>query len=322
MVYYALTKQNLNKVGFTMLTLEQAIELILHNTKEAMEENGFSVVRPKDADKEAAPIRLLEDHSYVDWAGKKGQIRFEIFGNQAILYTCDLAAEDASEADFKKISTNFFDLDQFDERDMKSLGNELSETVRSKFGSKAQAKSKKTKTQTPISRSAVRNGNQSYDANTLANRLLGMYPELKPAYQENFEVYGEFLAEDFFENHATPLILKTIQGKNGKECNKLFRILNDIYESGLNDTQSLIAVSILGQMQNDAELLETAKEYMCDDMRDIVLLVNKYLYSSSGKKALAQMKNPPAYKPKKEKKPGMFAQMMGAGGADGMMPPM
>ena len=82
----------------------------------------------------------------------------------------------------------------------------------------------------------------------------------------------------------------------------------------------LIAVTILGEMNNDPQMCETAAEYMCDDMRDIVLLVNKYLQTPKGKRAKEQMKNPPAYKPKKEKKPGMFAQMM-AGGQGGM-PPM
>ena len=101
----------------------------------------------------------------------------------------------------------------------------------------------------------------------------------------------------------------------------MFRILNDIYESGSNDTQSLIAVTILGEMQNDPQLLETAKEYMCEDMSETVVLVNKYLASSAGKRAQKKLLDPPPYKPKKQKKPSAFAQAL-AGGGQGMPPTM
>ena len=303
-----------------MLAFDNAIAQILRDTKDVMEQNEFSVVRPDGLSKDELPVRQSEDHKYMDFSGKKGTIRLEFFGNQSILYFSNVAPEEATEEDFKKVSMNYFDLESFEEKDVKSFCNEVNDAVQEKFGSHQEAKSKRIKTPAPISRSAVRNGNQSYDANTLANRLLGMYPELKEPYRENFETYGDFMAEDFFMNHATPIIMETIRSGSTKECNKLFRILNDIYESGLNDTQSLIAVSILGEMKNDAKMLETAKEYMCDDMRDLVILVNKRLYSSAGKKDLEKLKNPPPYKPKKEKKPGMFSQMMGAGGD--MMPPV
>lgn len=302
-----------------MLTLENAIQQILRDTKTVMEGNGFAVVRPEGIGATDCPVSRVEDHSYVDFTGDKGRIRMEFFGNQALLYFAD-AAEEPSEEDFQKVSTNFFDLEDLEERDVKSLCNEFNENIQNRFSKKAAAKTKKVKTQAPVSRSAARNGSQSYDSNTLANRLLALYPELKEPYRENFEKYGDFFAEEFFEEHATPLIIKTIKSRNGKECNKLFRILNDIYESALNDTQSLIVVSILGKMENDPEMIETAKEYMCDDMSQLVVLVNKYLYGSSGKKALEKLKNPPPFKPKKEKKPSALSQMMG--GADGMMPPM
>ena len=55
--------------------------------------------------------------------------------------------------------------------------------------------------------------------------------------------------------------------------------------------------------------------------KGLVLLVNKYLASSAGRKAILKLKNPPPFKPKKQKKPGMFAQMMAGSGGQGM-PPM
>ena len=80
-------------------------------------------------------------------------------------------------------------------------------------------------------------------------------------------------------------------------------------------------MTILGEMQNDPQLLETAKEYMCEDMSETVVLVNKYLASSAGKRAQKKLLDPPPYKPKKQKKPSAFAQAL-AGSGQGMPPTM
>ena len=237
------------------------------------------------------------------------------------MFAGDAKEGDAADEDLTKISTSYFDLENFDERDIRSLCNEFNESIETRFSSKKAAKNKNTKMPTPVSRAAAKSGSQSYDANTLANRLAGMYPQLKEPYHANFEKYGEFLGEEFFTEYGTACVIDTIRRAQKQECTKLFRILNDIYENGSNDTQSLIAVTILGEMKNDPALCETAKEYMCDDMREPVLLVNKYLASSAGKKAIKKLKNPPPFKPKKQKKPGMFAQMMAGSGGQGM-PPM
>lgn len=304
------------------MTQTDAIAAVLKGISAALEENDFSALIPADAEKDALPTVTDGEHTYVDFAGKKGKMRLEFFGMQALLFYTDIKAEDAADEDLKKLSTNYFNPEEFDERDIKSLCNELSESIRAKFGAKAAAKGKSGKMPTPVSRSAVKNGTQSYDGNTLANRLAGMYPELKTPYHENYEKYGEFLADEFFMDYGAACVIATIRSKNRQECQKLFRILNDIYENGSNDTQSLIAVTILGEMNNDQALLETAKEYMCDDMCDIVVLINQYLQTSKGKRAKEQMKNPPAYKPKKEKKPGLFAQAMAGAAGQGGMPPM
>lgn len=136
----------------------------------------------------------------------------------------------------------------------------------------------------------------------------------KPYYKENFEEYGEFLPDTFFTEHANSYIMNTIRLGIKQDMTKLFRILNDIYENGTNDTQSLVAVTILGEMNNDPVMLENANAYMCDDMRDTVILINKFLASGSSKKLREKLKNPPPYKPKKKKSGGIMSQLMGAGG--------
>lgn len=297
------------------MTQNDAISKIYAGIGDALSENGFSVRTPESTEKDALPLFAEGERAYMEFTGEKGTMRLEFSGTQAALLY-----EDDTEA-FQKLSVNYFDPESFDERDVKSLCNELSDSIRQKYTAKKGNKTKNNKMPTPVSRSAAKNGTQSYDGNTLANRLTStMYPDLKEAYRTNYEKYGEFLAEEFFVNYGTARVIGTIKTREKQSLNKLFKILNDIYENGSNDTQSLIAVTILGEMNNDAQMCETAAEYMCDDMRETVLLVNKYLASAKGKRAKEKMKNPPAYKPKKEKKPGMLAQMM-AGGQGGM-PPM
>ena len=64
---------------------------------------------------------------------------------------------------------------------------------------------------TPVSKAAAKSGEACYDANTFANRLSVIYPELRDEYRKNIETYGEFLPEDFFKNHAAPVVIKVIK---------------------------------------------------------------------------------------------------------------
>ena len=159
----------------------------------------------------------------------------------------------------------------------------------------------------------VRSGQVFYDANTLANRLTAsLYPEYREAYNANINKYGEFLPEEFFAQGCGAAVLATIKENNPARMKKLFNLLNEIYLDATNETQSLIVVTLLGQMNNDQELLANCVDYMCDDMTAPVIRVNKYLASSAGKKAVEQLKNPPPYKPKKAKKSGgLMARLTG-----------
>ena len=304
-----------------MLELNEALSGILNGTQDVLKQNGFEIVKPEE--KSELPVFTDGEHSYFDFKGEKGKIRMELFGNQALLFYAAGNPEEIGEEDLVKASTNYFNLDEFDQRDIKSLCNEFNDTIADRFGSGAASTAKSKKMPTPVSKSAAKSGSQTYDGNTLANRLSAIYPELKTPYKENFEKYGEFLAEEFFENYGAAPVINTIKYGNDSEVKRLFKILNDIYENGSTDTQGLIAVTILGKMDNDERLCKKAEEYMCDDMREIVLIINKFLASPKGAKAKEKMKNPPPYKPKKEKKPGMFSQMMAAGGAQNSgIPPM
>ena len=93
---------------------------------------------------------------------------------------------------------------------------------------------------------------------------------------------------------------------------KLFNLLNEIYDDGTNDTQSLIGVTILGTiLSENADLLPNAEPYFGEVMKEPVIEIVKYLSSPRSKGAKMRLKNPPIYKPKTKKKKGLFQEMMG-----------
>lgn len=255
-----------------------------------------------------------EDTCTVKFSGEKGAVSLVYDENKFIIFTGDTV----DTAD-KKISASLLD-ESTSAGDIKYIVSEAKETLNEKFGKKAAA-AKKNNQKAPhtVSKAAVKNGS-FYDANTLASKLCLVFPELRPFYKDNLNEYGEFMGEEFFVKYGTEKVISAIKENNPQTMKKLFQVLNEIYEDGTNDTQSLIAVTILSNLNNDKILLARCVDYMSETMAPPVIEVNRYLASPAGKKAKKKLENPPAYKPKKEKKPGMFAQAMAQSG--GMPPAM
>lgn len=259
-----------------------------------------------------------ENGLWARFTGEKGVFAVNLNEEKVTLFTGE-DAENPTETP-KKVSVCLFDAD-ISEKDLKYVTGDFCETLRKLYSDKPAAPTKKQQqkaTQT-VSKAAVKNGS-FYDPTTLASKLCIVFPELRPYYKENIDTYGEFLAEEFFTKYGTKKVIDAIKQNNPQTMKKLFQVLNEIYEDGTNDTQSLIAVTIMGELGNDQILLAQCVDYMSETMAPPVIEVNKYLASLSGKKAKKKLLNPPAYKPKKQKKPGMFAQAMAQSG--GPMPPM
>lgn len=285
-----------------MLNRNEALALILKGCTEKFDQIGFKVVVPANIEKGAAPVFESEEEAYLEFT--KDDITLRLVSHDNLLDV----TEKSGDGDFVKTESNLLDLEEHDERDIKSLCNEICDTVSTSYGKKARQVATKKAPQT-ISKSAAKNGTE-YDANTLASRISTLYPELKDAYKENFQTYDEFLGDDFFVNHANKYVMETIRGNDKQQMKKLFKILSEIYENGSSDVQDLVVVTILGEIDNDEKLLAKCREEITDeDFYQTLVAVNKYLASPAGKKAKELMKNPPAYKPPK-KNQGMMAKMM------------
>lgn len=95
-------------------------------------------------------------------------------------------------------------------------------------------------------------------------------------------------------------VLDIIKNGTAAEQKKLFKNLGDIFEDGTNEVQDIIAVTILGEMKNDPEMMAVADKYMTEYMSGPVHEVNKI--TAKKNRLTKKLANPPVYKPNKKKK--------------------
>ncbi len=291
-----------------MLELNNALELIIKGISEKTEEYGFRPEYPNGIFPPNLPVEEVNGKSIIMYRSERGRIRLEYENGKLGLFCAKETQDDTPDDDMPRASLSLLDLDTFNEKDIKYICQEYNETFEKLFSHKPAHSGKKAPT--PVSRSQAKSGVLAYDANTLGSRFTTVYPELRDEYKANLEAYGEFLAEDFFTKHGNKCVVETIRENDPAKMKKLFKLLNDIYEDGTNDTQSIVAVTILGwSLAENPELLDIAKEYFSETMYEPVCEIVKYLRKSKG--ARMRLENPPLYKPKKEKKKGMMASMLG-----------
>ena len=281
-----------------MADIRNNILAVIEGMSETLDKNGFTKF-----DTKADDVFAFES--------AKGTLKITFDEDKVYLFTSDTPYEETPEDSFKKIALSLIDADST-ASDIRYIANDFSETIDSKFGTKSVVKRNNYKAPPTVSKAAVKGG-QSYDSSTLASKICQVYPEIRQQFKDNISEYGEFLAEDFFTKYANSLIVETIKRNDPQTMKKLFNILNEMYDDGSSEVQDVIAVTILGELNNDTELLATCVDYMSETMAPVVIAVNKYLATSGGKKAKKKMLNPPPYKPKKAKKKGFMASLMEQG---------
>lgn len=267
----------------------------------------FSAVKENGV--KAGEISVFKDGDleYVRYSGNGGSYKVVLHPTGNIL-TLECSGDSSDQAEYKEILKSLFNPSDIEERDIKSLVNELTEELAPLYKETKKDLSA-VKLPKSASKSAVKNGIVSYTETDLATRFADQYG-LKDEAKGIVMEYGELLPETFFMEYGTPLVMETLRSKDDAKLKKMFKLLNDVYENGTNSVQDIIAVTILGEMKNDPQLMETADKYMCEYMSEPVHQVNKIIGKSSLQKKL---KNPPPYKPKKKKKPSMMSSLMQGG---------
>ena len=192
-----------------------------------------------------------------------------------------------------------FELSVADDRDVKSLSNEIEDELQHLYNARKKVDLDKIKMPKAVSRTKAKNGIISYDTDSLANRFGALYPEFKDEIKRNIAEYGEFLPETFFVEHGNAKVLDVIKNGTKAEQKKLFKMLGEVFEDGTNEVQDIIGVTILGEMKNDPQMMAVADAYMTEYMSGPIHEINKL--TAKNNKYTKKLKNPPAYKPKKNK---------------------
>ncbi|MBQ7548684.1 MAG: hypothetical protein IJT03_03160 [Clostridia bacterium] len=289
------------------MEINSALSLIMKGTESTLNSNGFSIIVPEGTGRDEPPVAQVNGHSIVTYGGKKGTVKIDFFEGKISLFCSAAQADKAVDNDFKKMSTSLFDPETSDNRDISYIVNEFCDSINETYAKKDKSKSKLPQ---PVSKSAAKSGSVYYDVLTLGSRFAQIYPELKQAYKENIEKYGEFLADEFFVNYGNAKFRETVRENDPTQMKKLFNMLNEVYNDGTNQTQSVIVVTILGSLYDDEALLANCVDYM-DDMTLSVIEVNKLLKKSPSYRA--KLEHPPLYKPKRVKKSIPFLNQLNGG---------
>lgn len=284
-----------------MIELTTVFESIYSELKPVTEKLGFKADIPTYTEKGATPVFTRDTSHFLAYSGDKGKIRILFNDNKIRLLTGDKDASSEDDSDYTLIASYLMILDEYDNKDIKSVVNEIIDNINEAFTPKQIAKRQQNvKAQATVSRAAVKNGSVFYDPATLAIRLATLYPELKDLYKEHLEKYDEFLCEDFFINNVNPRVFETLKENNPQKLKKMFSIINEIYADGTNEVQDVIIVTMLASYDFDGNMHQTVLDNLSDSAVEDFIRVYNILKSS--KSARLRLENPPKYKPKKQKK--------------------
>lgn len=285
-----------------MIDVNTAYSVVMNILKDLMPEGGFEVKKPAGLKKDALPILTMGEKSRVEYRSETAALRLEIDQNAKTFSLLAADAASPADSDFKSVSLWGFDMGVCDERDAKSIGNDFYETIQAKYAAHTlRSANGNIKMPQTVSKAAAKSGQSVFDAKTLATRFAVMFPQFKEDVKENVAAYGDFFPETFFSKIAAPHVLQVIRSRDAHVLKKMFNMFNELYEDGSSEVQGIIAVTLLGQMENDPTMMETVNEYMSDLLRPSVVEVNKLLGGKSARKYKNKLDNPPPYKPKKQK---------------------
>lgn len=286
-----------------MIEINSAVQTLIKSMDETLKQCNMSVVLPQGTKKGEAPITTDGNKSIITFSSDTGAVKIELFEGKLTLFCANEKSSKATEGDYTQVSVSLFEIEDntFEIKDVKSVANEINDSVLKFFGyAKGSAVGKQAKTAV---KKGGKNSTVTYEPENLAVRIANIYPELKEQLDNNIQKYELFLAEEFFNEHANKLIIESMKTGNEARIKKLFNIFNIFYEDGPKDTQSLIAVTILGiNLKDDKETYDRVEGYMEKDLKSAVSHVIKYLSTFKGKKATKSLENPKPYVSKRIKK--------------------
>lgn len=255
-------------------------------------------------------VTFSDGKDVITYAGDAGDVQL-VYSDNALEVLCN----NEEGGKLRTLGTLLFEAesDDWGVKDIRSAANEVSETVAEFFGTTfvtagSTEKSQKAKNQKAAEKAAAapapkkkkaKKNVDSYEPVDLIYRLEAIFPDYAGKADALEAKYGTFLPEEYFQENEGMLqdILLAVRMEDRQQCKRLFKTFNTYYDDGEKDTQSLIAVTILGIAAAKEEgLLKVIENYASEDLFPIVEGIAKYLNSGAGKRALKKYDDPKPYK--------------------------
>ena len=284
-----------------MTNKKEAILSLLKNMEPTLNAGGFRVDVPEGTAKGELPVYRSKGEEYILLKSGAGMFKIVFSGAKASVCCSPETTSDPKDLTFKTVTEMLFDPDHEDygPKDIRSLSNDFCQAVE-KFYEYSSSDAIKPRVQTASANAddiQKKKKNKfseiSYEPVNLAFRICNIYPQIKDEIDANIDRYGSFLGDEFFDSVASPVIMDSIRHNDVKTMKKVFATLNMFYEEGPKDTQSLIAVTILGRnFEKEPGLMTICADQMDANLGPQVIQIVKYLSKGTSKRRLKAFDNP------------------------------
>lgn len=256
----------------------QAYEKIIELLAPALEKCKFSAFElGEDENKKRA------------WKNERHAVMVDYLEDKQQFVLLVTAVEDGEPSSTWSTSSAWLFTDSSDDRDIRSIASDFSDSVCDLSGVKTVAR---TSGSSAVSGPSKVKDGEDITPEGFAQKLLAVFPFLKETYASEIAEKGEFLYVDFFERYVVPAVREVIEKNDRKKCEKLFDMFNTVYVFGTAETRAALTfVVIAGAVGGDAELRSRVDGYI--EKHTYLRLVMPPVYNRAQKatKKAANIKN-------------------------------
>lgn len=225
-----------------------AFELIQKALEAELTQQGFHEPQPLEDPNGRAVLFPADEVAY--------SVLYDTKQKSFILRSTNLN-DKGEPGDWRKLSTWLFDLSSGERSDAESIINDFLEVVQ---GPKRVA----------IVQQQRKKGGKSDERNVdplfFINRLVNIFPDLKPALNEEKIIYGQVRYITFIKNSVLPEMESMIkQYPDSEPVTRLCALFDDMYKNGDLDLRSIVTYVVLDGLSEEA--FQTVYEKLGEDLQ-------------------------------------------------------
>ena len=166
------------------------------------------------------------------------------------------------------LSEWFFDPSSSTEKDAESIANDFVEVLTGKGdGNTNSRQNKKGKSKT-----------ENSSIHFFLNRLITIFPELKPKVTVEKDTYSKFRYTTFIRDEFVPLFLDLVNtcDKKSEKLKKTINVLNNFYDNSDMSVRSIITIIILNSIDENSDAYLKIDGLLKNDLRVAFTCARKY----------------------------------------------